>query len=57
MESDAGKRGRTNSLAAANGHANASSSNDATMGSQQTQESRSKGALEIHVVDEGYDIA
>ncbi|KAH6722296.1 T-complex protein 11-domain-containing protein [Leptodontidium sp. MPI-SDFR-AT-0119] len=57
MESDASKRGRTNSLAAANDHANASSSNDGPMASQQTQESRSKGALEIHVVDESYDIA
>lgn len=57
MASDAGKRGRTNSIAAANDHPNASNNNDGSMASQQAQDSRSSGALEIHVVDEGYDIA
>lgn len=57
MASDAHKRGRTNSIAAANDHPNASSNNDGSMASQQTQESRSQGALEIHVVDESFDIA
>ena len=57
MASDAHKRGRTNSIAAANDHPNASSNNEGSMASQQTQESRSQGALEIHVVDESFDIA
>ncbi|PVH84466.1 Tcp11-domain-containing protein [Cadophora sp. DSE1049] len=48
MASDAHKRGRTNSIAAANDHPNAASNNDGSMASQQTQESRSQGALEIH---------
>lgn len=55
MESDASKRGRTNSITA--DHGNATANNDGSMASQQQQESRSQGALELHVVDEAYDIA
>ena len=55
MASDAHKRGRTNSIAAANNHPNASSNHDGSMASQQVQESRAQGGLEIHIVDMIYN--
>lgn len=56
MASDASNRGRANSITAANEHPAPPTNNDGSISTQQSKESRSKGALEIHVESESYEV-
>ncbi|CZT45137.1 related to SOK1 protein [Rhynchosporium secalis] len=55
MDSDASKRVRTNSVAAANDHTTSPPSNDGSMPAQQSQDSRSQATREIQINEKGYD--
>jgi hypothetical protein len=57
MESDAGKRGRGNSIAATNGqHPNTPANNDGSMSNPQVSDSRSQNTIDIHIEETTYDI-
>lgn len=56
MESDAGKRGRGNSIAATNDRPNSTANNDASMSTPQVGDSRSQNTIDIHIEEQGYDI-